>query len=259
MVDVALKRKGIAGASIPVRPKSGLAHSPIVKVPVVRMELGTASQGHPIDTVAKTPTVPAPVSEAAGTLLDIAASQGQHRPLSIFGAPGDDVDYSVDGIRSPDSAPRPTDHFNALNILQRGGLDLPINTRAKRCVNAPSVDQYEQFAGDHRSKPAYAHRPVIGVDLCHFNPRRQAQDFGNIPGARPADILLGNNENGRRRLPNRPGLLGRGRNFDVAQISQAQLPQGFVRLWGCLRIGFGLSAQARKQKKGAHNDGTPKG
>ena len=75
MVDVALKGKGIAGALFPVRAEPGLAHSPIVKVPAVGMELGTTGEAHAVDTVIETPTVPAPVAEGAGTLLNIAASQ----------------------------------------------------------------------------------------------------------------------------------------------------------------------------------------
>jgi Group II intron, maturase-specific domain len=225
---------------------------------MVRMELGTTSKTHAVNAIVEPPTVPAPVTEAAVTLLNIAASQGHHRPVGILGALGDDVNHSIDGVRSPNGAARPTNHLNALNVLQRSGLNLPINTRKKRRVNAPSVDQYEQFAGDHRSKPAYAHRPVIRVDLCHFSPWRQAEDFGNVPGARPADILLGNDKNGSRRLPDRLGLFGRGRNFDVAQIYQAKLVQGFVGLWDCLRIGLALSDQARNHEKDNHNDRAPR-
>src|SRR4029077_11268496 len=99
------------------------------------MELGTTSKTRAVNAIVEPPAVPAPVTEAAGTLLNIAPSQGHHRPVGILGAFGDDVDHSIDGIRPPNSAAWPTNHFNALNVLQRSGLHLPINTGEKRRVH----------------------------------------------------------------------------------------------------------------------------
>jgi hypothetical protein len=67
--------------------------------------------------------------------------------MGIFGALGDDVDNPVDGIGSPNGAAGPPDYLNALNVLERSSLGLPIDAREERRIHAPSVNEYKQFAG----------------------------------------------------------------------------------------------------------------
>src|SRR5450759_825753 len=146
-VNVALKREGIASAHIPVRAEPGLAHSPIIEIPAIRMKSGAACEAHAVHTIVEAPPVPATVADGTSPLVSVAATQRHHRPVGIFGALGDDIADAVDGICSPNGAARSPDHLNALNVLERSGLHLPIHAREQRRINAASVDHYQQLTG----------------------------------------------------------------------------------------------------------------
>ena len=111
------------------------------------MKLATTVEAHAVNAVVEPATVRIPVAEAAGALVNIAAAQRRHRPVCVLGVLSDDVDDPIDRIRSPNGAAGPPDHLNALDVFERSRLGLPIDACEQRGVNAPSVDQYEQFAG----------------------------------------------------------------------------------------------------------------
>src|ERR1700680_4716260 len=105
----------------------------------IRMKLGASTEGLSVDAVIKVFIVPAPVPKMGEALVEISAAGGYQRSMGILGVFVDDINYSIDRICSPDRSARATDDFDSFNILQQCVLDLPINAREQRRVNAPAV------------------------------------------------------------------------------------------------------------------------
>src|SRR6266851_4354068 len=174
VVEVSLKRQRVTLVQIPVRAEAGLAHPPVIERMAVRMKLGASNEGFSVDAVIKAFIVPGSIAKMGEALVEISATDGDESSMGIFGILGDDIDYSVDGICSPDGSPRASDDFDAFNILEQGVLDLPINAREQRRVNAPAVDKHQYRSGEGAAKAAHPQRPRIGVDPRDFNPRYEA-------------------------------------------------------------------------------------
>ena len=113
----------------------------------IRMKLGASTESLSVDAVIKVFIVPAPVPKMGEALVEISAAGGYQCSMCIFGVFGDDINYSVDRICSPDRSARASDDFDSFNILQQRVLDLPINAREQRRVNAPAVDQHQYRSG----------------------------------------------------------------------------------------------------------------
>src|SRR6202022_2891853 len=105
----------------------------------IRMKLGASNEGFSVDAIIKTFIVPGSIAKMREALVEISAAGGNQRSMSIFSALGDDVYDGIDGILSPDGSARAPNDFDPLNILEQCVLDLPINTREQRRVNAPAV------------------------------------------------------------------------------------------------------------------------
>src|ERR1700730_6396644 len=86
--------------------------------------------------------------------------------LCSSGALGDDIDDPINRICAPDRASGTADHLNAVDVLQRYILLVPIDTRGERRVHAPSVDQDQHFISVTVREAANANRPNVGVELC---------------------------------------------------------------------------------------------
>ena len=79
----------------------------------------------------------------------VTAACGNQRPLSFLGRLRDNIHNAVNGVCAPDSRSRASNDFDALNILQDHVLDFPVHTSKEWCVDAASIDQYEEFIGKH--------------------------------------------------------------------------------------------------------------
>src|SRR5260370_40829878 len=106
----------------------------------VRVKLGASNEGLSVDAVIKAFIVPGSIAEMGEALVEISATGGDESSMSILGVFGNDIDNCVDGICSPDGSARASDDFDPFNILEQCVLDLPINTREQRRVNAPAVN-----------------------------------------------------------------------------------------------------------------------
>src|SRR6266403_2521206 len=113
----------------------------------VLMRLGASNEGLSIDAVIKALIVPGSVAEMGEALVEISATGGDQSSMSIPGVFGDDIDYGVDGICSPDGSAWASDDFDAFNILEQRVLYLPIIAREQGRVNAPAVDQHQYRSG----------------------------------------------------------------------------------------------------------------
>src|SRR5216684_271294 len=147
IVEVALKRQRVTFVQIPVRAEAGLAHPPVIESMAVRMKLAASNEGFSVDAVIEIFIVPASIAEMAEALVEVSTTGGDESSMSIFSALGDDIDDGINRIRSPDGSARASDDFDAFNILQQGVLNLPINPREQRRVDAPAVDKYEYRSG----------------------------------------------------------------------------------------------------------------
>src|SRR5882762_6921596 len=127
------------------------------------MELGASGEGLPVDTVIKVFPVPGTVPDIDKALIEISPTRRHHRSTGISGILGDDVDYAVDGVCSPDGAARASDHFDSFDVLKHGVLDLPVDAGEQRGVNAPAVDKYEYGSGEGTLESADTERPGVRV------------------------------------------------------------------------------------------------
>src|SRR6266853_3761896 len=109
----------------------------------VGMKLGPANEGLSVDAVIKAFIVPGSIAKMGEALVEISATGGDQRSMRIFSALGDDIDDRVYGICSPDGSTRASDDFDPFNILEQCVLDMPINAREQRRVNAPAVDKHQ--------------------------------------------------------------------------------------------------------------------
>src|SRR6267143_2678602 len=91
----------------------------------------------------KTLAVASTVPEIEKALIDISSAGGCQRSMGLLSSFGDDIDYRVHGIRSPDGTAWASDDFDPVDILKQCVLDLPINTCEQRRVHAPAIDKHE--------------------------------------------------------------------------------------------------------------------
>ena len=75
VVQIALQGEGVALA-LPVHAKTALDISPIVKIPAIRMILGSASEAHAVNPVGEVFAVTAAVAQIGKALLFVAAARG---------------------------------------------------------------------------------------------------------------------------------------------------------------------------------------
>src|SRR4030088_1163421 len=207
----------------PIRAETALAHSPIVKPPMIGMKLGTSGEGFAVDPVFEVPSVPRSIARFPSALIDVPSSRGYERSFRLPGVFGNDVDDSVDGVRSPDRPARSANDFNPVDVFEQRVLNFPVHAGEKWRVHAAAVDEYEHRPGKTAFESAYAHRPFIGVDAGHFHSRHQTQRLRDAGGSGAPDILLREDINCRRGSSDLHWLFGNGRNLGVSELFQAQL------------------------------------
>ena len=202
----------------PIHPESALAELPVVKIVVIRVELGPPPKSHAIDAVAEVLAKSPSVTESAHTLLHTAGSRGNEPSAAVFGILGDDVDHAVHGICSPNSATRPANHFYAFHVLHHYFLQPPIDSGKKRRIHVPPIDHNEDRFGETVSESADADGPRAGVDLCNFNTGHQPQDLRDAGSAGTPDILLRQDVDCRRSALHFLRFLGDRCHFKVAEL-----------------------------------------
>ena len=74
-------------------------------------------------------------------VVDVADQCRCLHAFGIGGLAGDDVDHAVCGVRSPNGSGGAANHLDAIDILQREILHIPVNTGEKRSVDISSIDQ----------------------------------------------------------------------------------------------------------------------
>src|SRR5260370_13064911 len=86
----------------------------------------------------------------AGAFLDFPAvlQRAESLRLRVCGAFRNDVDDAVHGVGAPYSSARSANHLNALKVLQRHVLGVPVNAAEEWRINSPAIDQDKQFVGE---------------------------------------------------------------------------------------------------------------
>src|SRR5579871_3060994 len=108
-------------------------------------------------------------------MIDVAAASRYARPVRVFGTPGDHVDNAIHGVRPPDGPARATNHLNAVDVVHRNHLHVPINPRIKLRIYRPSIDEHENILGKLTAESANRHGPVVGINARHLDSRSKTE------------------------------------------------------------------------------------
>src|SRR5487761_570432 len=109
------------------------------------MELGALVEAHAVKAIVESFAVSAAIAKVRRALVNIAAAERQQGPVGFLGVFRDDVDDAIDSIRSPDGAAGTADHFNPVNVFERGILRLPPDAGVEWRVNTAAIDQHQEF------------------------------------------------------------------------------------------------------------------
>ena len=74
-------------------------------------------------------------------LLFGATASANQATVRVFRRLGNDIDHSVDGVFSPDGRAWPTDHLDAINVLERIIEGFPEHAGEDRLVDAAAVQE----------------------------------------------------------------------------------------------------------------------
>src|SRR5579862_9631213 len=110
----------------------------------IRVELGAANVTLSVNTIVKGFASRSTKSKLGNSLVYVSTRQCREHPVGILRAFRDDIDYSINGVRSPDCSARPANHFDAIDILEHCVLYLPVNAGKERRIHAATVNQDEQ-------------------------------------------------------------------------------------------------------------------
>src|SRR5258708_1080305 len=110
---------------LPVGPESDLALVSGVILRVARLSLGVLQiEVGCVDAEIHIVAEAASVSKARA-ILTIAATGDRETSLGLTGRARDDIDHAIDGIDTPQCAPRAADDFDAIDVLEDHILDVP--------------------------------------------------------------------------------------------------------------------------------------
>src|SRR5258708_5063012 len=107
------------------------------------MELRTSGEAFAVKPVVEVLALSRSITCVHRALIHASSASGHQRSRGILGALGDDVDDSIDGVRSPDGPARSADDFNPVDVLEQRVLYFPIHAGKERRVNATPVDEHE--------------------------------------------------------------------------------------------------------------------
>src|SRR5258708_35048903 len=114
-----------------------------MKVAGIRVKLRPAAKTHAIHTVVEVVADAGTEAESARALIYVAAADGNEDPAAFFGIVRDNVDDSVDSIRSPDSAARSTNDLDPIDIFEQNILQSPVDAGKKRYVHVASINEHQ--------------------------------------------------------------------------------------------------------------------
>src|SRR5258708_23422360 len=106
------------------------------------MEFGTSGEAFGVEAVVEVLAISRSITCIHRALIHASSASGYQRSRGILGALGDDVDDSIDGVRSPDRPARSADDFDPVDVLEQRVLHFPIHAGKKRRVNPTPVQQH---------------------------------------------------------------------------------------------------------------------
>src|SRR5882672_2315234 len=226
------------------------------------MEFVAADKPFSIYAVVQSIAVVAPVAGCANTLVYISRRCRNQNPVRILGPLSDHVDDPVYRVCPPDSAARPPNDLDPLDILQQCVLHLPIDTSKERRIDAPPINQHQQRFGELAAESANTYRPMIGIRSRHFDTRGQPQDLRYAGCSRPSYVLLCDDVNRRRSLPHLLRLFRRSCNFHIAKLFQTQFLQAsssrLVSVWALSPTSLQRRYKRESQCEWNHGRDAPK-
>src|SRR5438552_18555158 len=108
--------------------------------------------------------MPTETSSAKASQLRTASTLGEDA-LRILRFLRDDVDHTIDRVRSPNTRAGAADDFNAIDVFKQHVLHIPKDARVQRRVHGTAVDQDQQLVGCRAVETSRADRPLTGIDL----------------------------------------------------------------------------------------------
>jgi hypothetical protein len=182
------------------------------------MELRTSVKTQRVYTVVEGIAVAAAIARIKDALINISSTCIDQETMSVFAGFGNDIDHAIYSVRSPDGGTWPPDHFNTLDILQHHVLYFPICPREQGGVDCAPVDEHQDVSGEIASESPNADGPLVAVDLCHLNPRREPQCLRNSGRPGRLNVFIVDHVDGRGGFPNLLRFLGHRRDFHIPQL-----------------------------------------
>ena len=173
-IHIALHGQKIGVTGVPIGAETAPHHSPIVrritagvkKIRVVKIFLVNADIGVLSDLPA--------IADAFKSLIHVAAPGLPIEALRVLATFGDDIDDSIHDIGAPKRGARATDDFNTIDVFQQHILRFPIDTGEGRSINAPPINQHQEFVGKTIVESAGGNCPFIRVDAGDIEARSHA-------------------------------------------------------------------------------------
>src|ERR1700676_326166 len=253
MVDVTLQRERIRARRRVVRAKpSTLGLPAVIRSTTVGVLRGTPIEVFSINSVGSVPADFVAIASSHCATFFVAAACGHDTALRSFGFLGDDVNYAVHSIRSPQRCSGSTNDFNAVDILEHYVLYVPINAREERRVYASAVDAYQKFVVKASVEAARTDGPFVFVNARHFQTWDESQRLGNAGGARASQIFLGDHEDRGSGVRDLLRALRDGGHLNVHQVFHTQ--SGNVRH---ALLALGSAVRCQKDGHETRKHGSP--
>jgi hypothetical protein len=134
-----------------------------------------------------------------------------------------DVDDAVHRIGAPQRRARPADDLDAVDVLEYVVDGVPEDAGEQGRVDRASVYHDEQLVRRVLVEAARRHRPRSGVEAGHVHAVGERERVGDGGDAGAADIVAGDDGDGRRRGAHRFGTSRGERDVDVHELFDRQL------------------------------------
>src|SRR5581483_4657993 len=149
------------------------------------------------DPIVDTRPVAAPVPSIDDPFIHISARDAYIFTMCLFTASCDDIDDTVDRVRSPDCPARTADHFNSFHIRQHEVLYFPVRPREQCCVYGSPINENQDITCQPAAETPDPDCPPITVDASNFHAGHQSERLRHIGCSRPANVIACQHEDGR--------------------------------------------------------------
>ncbi len=191
-VGIALHGKFIA----PVRAEPGAETLPfIIGVATHRVVGGITLKSFGINPICSGIAKRSTLANIQGALLFVAVERTDYSALGIARVFGANIDHAIHRVCAPECAPRTTNHFNPLNILQHQIMGFPEDTAKHRVIDRPAINQHQQFVCKNRIETSNADGPAVGVHARDLHTGNHSQRIGDGGNARALDVFTGDDIN----------------------------------------------------------------